>query len=286
MLSAQPNQLDRSLGVRDLGNGWIEAEGQVQVVNITPEEAQQRALQDARHRAIAFAVGIDVQSSSVSWQEESEKGFQDAFSRLTMVASAGRIVEERPPAWEQFEISTSPVPIAVYRARVQVKVAEEEGQVDPGFKVSAALNQAIYREGEEMRLAITATKPCYVTVINWTAMDTVVVLLPHSLRQMRQVEPGDTLWVPDAEEEDMGIHYRVFLPQGRQSIAESIWVIATKDDVPFGQGLPEVENQVAGRRLIPTRQGAWVELMRWLVQIPRAQRAETQTVYQVRDRKE
>ena len=53
--------LDRPLQVHDLGGGWVQAEGEAQVVNITPEEARKRALQNARERAIMHAVGIGVQ---------------------------------------------------------------------------------------------------------------------------------------------------------------------------------------------------------------------------------
>lgn len=280
--AVQSNGIEQALWVRDLGDSWIETEGQAQVANITPEEAQRRALQEARNRAIEYAVGIDVQHTAVRWQQESEKIYRDAFQQLTTVASAGRIVEERPAEWQQFEIPASPLPITVYRARVQVKVAKEEGKADPGFQVKAELNQEVYREGEEMRLAITATRPCYVTVLNWTAVDTVVVLLPNKYRQARRVEPEDTLWVPDTGEKERGIHYRFFLPTNRQEAAEAIWVIATKEGQVFGQGLPEVETALRGYKLMPTRQGAWVELMRWLVQIPRDQRAEAQVVYEVR----
>jgi hypothetical protein len=60
---------------------------------------------------------------------------------------------------------------------------------------------------------------------------------------------------------------------------EMIKVVATKEEYTFGQGLPPVKgiyNQV------PTRQAALVELMHWLVQIQRDQRAEAAVMYEVR----
>lgn len=279
-LAAQTG-LEQSLQVRDLGDGWFEAEGEAPAVNITPEAARQQALEDARQRAIMFAVGVDVQGGSFLLQEEGEKGFRDAFLQLSRQTSAGRIVAEKSPKWEMHTGPGGQLS-PIYRVQVQVQVAKEEGQPDPGFQVEAKLNQAGFQEGEEMRLAITATRPCYVNVINLTAVDTVIVLLPHKFRQERRVKPGDTLWVPDAEEQNMGIHYRVYLPTGRQTALESIWVVATKEDRSFGEGLPQkgLYNQV------PTRQAAMVELMRWLVQIPRDQRAEAQVMYEVRGKKQ
>jgi len=281
-INAQTSSIDHPLQIRDLGDDWIEVEGESQVVNITPEEARRRALKDARERAILFAVGIDVQAYTALLQEENEAGVHSAFYALSEQASAGRIVDERPPVWASYEIPGRPVSITVYRARVQVKVAREEGESDPGFWVEVSLNKSRFHEGEEMRLAVTASRPCYVTVLNLTAADTVVMLLPHEYRQDRQVTPGDTLWIPDADEEAMGIHYRVLLPAEREQVTEMIKVVATRSPYAFAEGLPRVSfyNQV------PTRQAAWVELMRWLVQIPRDQRTEAQAAYQVVKRKE
>lgn len=270
--------MDRPLRLERLRGGWIEAEGQARLVNITPEEARRRALQDARERAIMFAVGIEVQAHTLMREEESEEWSGDAFYFLSQQTSAGRIVEERPAEWESFEIPGKPLAITVYRARIQVKVVEEKGFPDPDFKVEVAVNKERFFEGEEMRLAITATQKCYLNVLNLTAVDTVVVLLPHRYRRDCLIAPGDTLWIPDADERAMGIRYRVVLPAGRERATEMIKVVATREAHRFGQGLEKssIFNQV------PTRQAAMMELMRWMVQIPRDQRAEAQVVYEVR----
>jgi len=272
-----PGWVQQPLQVRSLGDGWFEAEGEAHVVNITPEEAQRRALQDARERAIMYAVGIDVRAHTYLRQEETSAGIQDAFLSLSEQTSAGRIVEERPPEWASCELPGKPLPVDVYRATVQVRVVREEGQPDPGFQVKVAVSREHISAGDEMRLAITATRRCYVTVFCLSATDTVIVLLPHKYRQDRLVAPGDTLWIPDAEEQAMGIHYRAVLPAGRMSVTEMIKVVATKEPFAFGEGLEKVSiyNQV------PTREAALVELMRWLVKIPRSQRAEAQAVYEV-----
>ena len=278
LLAAQSSQMNRPLQVRYLEDGWIEAEGEAQVINITPEEARRRALQKAREQAISFAVGVDVRAHSLLVTRE-EEDLHEAFLALSEQTSAGRIVEERSVEWQTFTLPGNPLPTSIYRARVQVQVDEEKGSPDPDFKVRVALNKEQFYAGEAMRLAITATKRCYVTVFNLTAVDTVIVLLPHAYRQARLVDPGDTLWIPDAEEQAMGIHYRVSLPAGQQVTTEMIKVVATKEEYTFGQGLPSVR---AIYNQVPTRQAALVELMHWLVQIQRDQRAEAAVMYEVR----
>ena len=273
-----PDWVNHPLQVRALGDGWFEAEGEAQVVNITPEEAQRGALQDARERAIMSAVGIDVRAQTFLRQEETPTGIQAAFLSLSEQTSAGRIVDELSPEWTSYQLPAEPLPILVYRATVRVRVEREEGQADPDFSVKVIVNKERFSEGDEMRLAITATRRCYVTVLCVSATDTVIVLLPHKYRQDRLLAPGDTLWIPDADEQAMGIRYRAVLPAGRVSVTEMIKVVATKQPHAFGQGLEmaSIYNQV------PTRQAALVELMRWLVEIPRNQRAEAQAVYEVK----
>lgn len=91
--------------------------------------------------------------------------------------------------------------------------------------------------------------------LNLTAMDTVIVLLPHEYRQDRLIEPGDILRIPDAEEQAMGIHYRVKPPAGQQQAIEMIKVVGTKEPYIFGQGLPTVS--MCTTKCRPGRQLWW-----------------------------
>lgn len=263
--------------VKDLGGGWYEAVGQASVINITPEEARRRAVQSARDAALVYAVGVDVQASSLLRREEGRDGFADAFFSLSQQTHAGRVVEQRPAQWESFQIEADPAPIQVLRARVQLKVEREKGEPDPDFEVSLRLNRERYRAGEEMEMEISATRPCHLTVFCLTASDTVVVLLPHEYRTQRQVAPGDTLRLPDEREKGLGISYRVFLPPGKGRVTEAIKVVATKGEYAFGEG----RQRIGGYTQIPTYRDAVDRMLRWLVRIPRDRRAETQAVYSI-----
>ena len=158
-----------------------------------------------------------------------------------------------------------------------VKVEEEKGHSDPSFQIRVELNKERFQSGEEMVVAVTATKKCYLTVLCLTASDTVVVLLPHKYRTERVVVPGDTLLLPDSDERAMGIRYRVALPPDQSSSLERIKVVATRGPHVFGQGL----ERVSLYSQLPTQQAALVELMRWMVQIPRDQWAEAQVSYEI-----
>ena len=139
-------------------------------------------------------------------------------------------------------------------------------------------NKDTFTNGEQMQLAITATQPCYVTVLNITAADTVVVILPHEHRPKSYIVPGDTLRVPDEQEQAMGISYRVTVSEGRKQATERIMVIGTKSERSLGAGWHRtgLYNQV------PTQKAALDQLMRWLVLIPREDWTEDDVVYRVR----
>lgn len=279
LVDAQTARPYRSLMVRALEGGWIEAEGEAQVSNITPEEARRRALQDAREQAILFAVGTDVRARSLLLQGETQEHINETFIALSEQVSAGRIVAERGVEWETFSLPAEPLPVTVYRARIQVKVAKERGHKDPDFKVRAMLNKTQFYPGEEMRLVVEVTKPCYLTVLNLTATDSVIVLLPNAYHPSHLVQPDAQLQIPDAEELAMGIRYRVSLPAGQQAATEVIKVVATREEYNFGQ---RMLRQATAANQVPTKRTALVELMRWLIQVPKDQRAEADVVYEIR----
>jgi len=140
------------------------------------------------------------------------------------------------------------------------------------------LNQDRFRDGDEMTMRLRASKDCYLTVLNLASNDTVYVLLPHEYRKDNFIAGGQTVEVPDAEERAIGIHYRVRLLEGQDAATEVIKVIATKRRYAFGKGL----ERVGGFPIVPTPRGALVELQRWLVRIPRDERAEVMSVYEIR----
>ena len=276
--SGQPSTCRDLPQARKLGDGWVEAWGEARVEGITPEEARDKALQAARGEAIASAVGIDVRNLDYRALEEGGESFRDVFLSFSRQTSSGQVVDERRPEWTECKIPIpgQPLPITVYQARIEVKVARQEGRPDPGFAVEVTPNKETFTDGERMQLEITATRPCHVTVLNITAADTAVVILPHEHRPASYVGPGDTLRVPDEDEKAMGISYPVTVPEGRTQAAERILVIATRTERPLGAGCTGLHNQV------PTRKAALVHLMRWLVQVPREEWAEDDVAYTVK----
>ena len=270
--------------VRDLGGGWIEAVGEAYLIHITREEAMKKALKDAREQAIMFAVGVKLQSEILDIQRAYISGDTEAahqsFTDISQHTSSGKIVEEKRPKWETY-LMDNPAGgprITVYRCILQAKVEKEKGWIDPDFQVSLTLNRLIFRDGDEVTMEISATKDCYLTVLDIAANDTVIVLLPHQYRADNFIKAGATTVLPNEEERSIGIHYRAHLPKGAEQTTESIKVIATKK--PYRLRL--AWEQVGGFNFVPTSRAALSSLYRWLVRIPLNERAEAQAIYEIR----
>ncbi len=276
--SAQPSTCRDLPQARKLADDWVEAWGEARVEGITPEEAKAKALQAARGEAIASVVGIEVRNLDYRALEEGGQSFRDVFLSFSRQTSFGQVVDQRRLEWSECKIPVPgrSLPITVYRARTEVKVEPQEGRPDPGFAVEVTPNKETFTDGERMQLEITATKPCHVTVLNITA-DTAVVILPHEHRPASYVGPGDTLRVPDEDEKAMGISYPVTVPEGWTQAAERILVIATRTERPLGGGW----RRTGHHNQVPTRKAALVQLMRWLVQVPREEWAEDDVGYTV-----
>jgi hypothetical protein len=268
--------------------GWIDTTGECyQGPNMTTEEAQRRALEKTERNAIEQALGVEISAQTLQLRSETQQDFHESFTELSKATVYGKIID-RKELWapvENGQVSQGERPIPLYRVTLRAKVAKEHGKPDPSFQVTLKLNDGklIFREGDEMILHITPTKDCYITVFNVLSDNTVLVLFPH----MQQMAPGrKTLLIPSEAERQQGVHPRVGLLPGKTRDTEYVWVVATKDDIPFlPREMKEFSLDIAilsGKVMLPTYQSALEEINLWLVSIPLDQRAFDVQQYEIR----
>ena len=82
---------------------WIVSVGECHAENISKEEAIRRALDEARLRAIEYAVGITLSSSSTL--EENDQSV--IFKKVTNIDTYGKIVDEQKPQISRNEIKNN-----------------------------------------------------------------------------------------------------------------------------------------------------------------------------------
>ena len=258
---------------------WVTGTGRVIIGDRDLHSAREDALARARRDAVLNASGQEwVRSRDMLYQSESPEGYRELFTRLISIEASGLIVAEEPPEYRFEQVASGVLEvICTLRARVAPGVADD----DPAFRVTVDLADhamSVFHHGQEIILRVSATRDCYVTVFGMTAEGQVTVLYPNALMPARRLTAGDVLVIPDEKQREVEhIRYRVELPEGRETVQESIHVVATRDEVPFLA--TETTGKGGGR--IETFQAAYTALNRWLVEIPAAERASATVVYTV-----
>ena len=245
--------------------------GEAAIANITPEEAQNLALQRARHEAISRICGVRVQSETLI------KNFSLQGDFIHSV-SYGRIVAEKVLKWElDVEQATSvKPPEMLYRVTLRSEVQEEKGAPDPFYKVRVWLNKEVFRSGEEMIINISSTKEGYITVLNFSADGTVTLLYPNKLKRDNKIEANKEYQIPAKEDRGQMTFQVATLPDHKRD-TEFIKVISTRGPINL---LAEVKAR-GNYGVMDSTQFAVTEIARLMASIPPKARAEDTASYQI-----
>mgnify|MGYP001297703976 CR=1 FL=1 len=250
-----------------LGKGWYEITAFEDIVNITPEEARNKAVNRAYNRAVETHTGVEINSRVRLFSSEinDEIGIE-SFGEIINSLASGIILESEVISEKKQEISND---FWIYVVRVKVKVGQRKGERDPYFKLEANLDRSVYNNGDEIRLSVTPSKDCYLYVFNISSNDSVYVLLPNQYTSENFVRSGSTLQIPSEETRRRGIKYKVGLLPGKKSDTEMIKIIALKKsqdnlDMTFGN-----------------YQTALKKLQYFLVDLPRNEVVESNIIYSI-----
>lgn len=252
---------------------WVDCSGEAMLQNISNEEAQAIAKRRARLDAVEKACGIKIQSESMV------KDYQ-LLSDFIHSVSHGYVVEEKDIKWITETLhskeSNAP-PTIIVKLSMRAKVIQDEGEPDPYFSVKLKLNKTNFIAGDEVILDIKPTKDCYITILNLAANDSVYVLLPNSWQSSQFVVSNKTISFPSDNLRESGFHLRVSNLPGHKRDTETVYVIATKQEINFVDDI----NNSAGFGVVGTPKLALQKLARWLTQIPIEERAEGSVMYNI-----
>ncbi|MGA9116774.1 MAG: DUF4384 domain-containing protein, partial [Bacteroidota bacterium] len=114
-----------------------------------------------------------------------------------------------------------------------------------------------YLNGERVRFAVRATRPCYIHVFCLTHHGDVYQVFPNVHDTDNVVRPGDSRIIPSSDATPIG----VWLEGADEYALDQISVVATKDPVPYTEGAwirPEKPGSM------PIRKGRLQEYFSWL----------------------
>jgi len=259
----------------------VEVEYQIYSGDKAPQKAREMAIKRAQAEAVRRVVGTSVQAERVSSSVQSGDERVERFAQIVRTGASGRVVNSEVLSAE----TTRQAGNLFYKVRIRATVVPEQGQADPSFELDVSLNEQdrVYldrgrpSESQEIVASFEVSKDAYLTVFSVTP-DTMRVVWPNSRLPETFVPADSTVAFPPPGMRNLGLHWRVQVPEGREEVTERIVVVATKKKIPF-EPVPDYE--VTKGRLKTA--GATVEaLNRWLVEIPLDQRTLSTATYTVR----
>ncbi len=267
-----------SKGLSPLKSGecrWVTVTSKIHGLNRTPEEAKQEARQEARKLAVEKVLGVKIHEVQQLFKGETNKGIYDNFSQLIHSEVSGKITEEKESKYRSFFENQIPI----YTCRLTAKVCAEKGEPNPGFKVNLILNHKdkIYREGDDLILQILPSEDCYLTVFNVLSNGQVRLLFPNEMMPENKITANKWSSVPSEADLARGIHFRMGILPDKDEDTEEILVVATLQECPFITR----EKSNDGFSYIPTYVGAFLELNKWLIAIPREERTQAEAIYRI-----
>ncbi len=255
-------------------------EGFASMAEMNQPQARTAALNEARAEAVRIIAGVKIQSENIGIKSESmlnEKSLsmQDFFASVNRDVAYGHVVNEE--VLEEGPVTFTNIPgkppQLYYKMKIRAQVAIEQGESDPSFSLQVKTNKTIYRENETMTIDIKATRDCYVYVFNIMANDSLVVLFPNLYMQNNRLKADSTLHLMPE-----GLSLQVSLLPGMQRATELIYVVATKARYKFA---PEWSDEDEVFRSAATKSFAFIELPRWLANIPPDKRTDRVAAYEI-----
>lgn len=264
---------------------WIEVDGSCVVANITPEEARERAIINARNEAIKQAVGVqvseDITRSVTEDMINSESTVYDNFSKLSRSTSFGKIIKEEPLLKDELTLAGN---TPVYNVRIKALVVKDEGNPDYGFEVKINMEKDIFfcrrsQPSEEIKFSIWASRDCYIYLFNLMSNDSVQLIIPNQYISINnKFIAGSEKQQFESDLENYGISFSAQLPPGKDLVTEAFYIIALKEKVDFYSDNKEtLENGI-----ITTSNAAMTDIQNWLMKIPRNMRTEQLKAFQIR----
>ena len=250
-----------------LGDGWYEVTTSEIVENITPEQAEDKAIQRACQLAIEQFAGIEISGRTTLVEAESNDNItMEHFSKLTNQISSGIILEKEIIELKgELDVFPGDKNVLTQIVTLKIKVGKQQGEADPYFSIDANLDKTYYQDGEKLFLQLTPSKDCYLTILNIMSDENVTTVFPNQYREDNFVKANELFELPNENDNKLGIMFKVQLLPNKSEDTEIIKIIATTEPVSI--------------KINSDFNTAFEALQNWLVTIPRDQIEEVDLQY-------
>lgn len=207
----------------------VRAEGKCEISRfITKEQAEQKALQEAKNEALHKA-GVDENVWSVFGLISQNDGqeFHQAYSEMSVLAVGGLVHLTEEPTYTETYSKSDKRRYIVCKIHAEVKKGET---VDKSFKIKVDGLSHVYSNGELLNLTLEASQDCYVRIF-WFNKAAGEQILPNQCQTSHKLTKNTPMPVPDpAYLYDLEV-----TKENPNSDIElvNLMVVATKKDYPF-----------------------------------------------------
>jgi hypothetical protein len=199
--------------------------GSAALVNITPEQAKQRAIDDAKAEALRLA-GVEEWVQSVNFLEtrESNNKVTDFFHSLTSVQSMGEVV-----SWSL--VKENKIKDELGNLRYDVVIDAEvriyKTRPDPEFQVDVDGVKTVYKNGDNLEFSVLPNRTGYLSVFIVDHESNVVQLFPNQEEKMIKMVEAQRYAFP------MSKHYRYEVFTNLREEANYVFFLFTKSNIPY-----------------------------------------------------
>lgn len=236
----------------------VHAEGKCELSRfITIEQAEQKALQEAKQEALRKAgIPENVWSVFGTVTESDGQAFKQAYSEMSVLAIGGLVNILEAPTYTQEYNKVEKRTYVICKIHAEVKKGD---QVDKSYQIKVDGISSVYKVDEAFSMNIQVSFDSYVRVF-WFNESDGSQLLPNSYEQNHFLPKGTTRVFPNSELYDLGI---VKNDPTKETEQVNVMVVATKTDHPFFEDVVSFES-----------------LLKWIYNIPASERcASFETFY-------
>jgi len=250
--------------------GWNRS---LQAARIPPdrsfEQMRQELLARARQAVVDEASGVRISGARVRSQSETMSNgrsadYSDVYLEMFSQTTDGRIVEERDPCIVRIGADSLQL---VLHARVQTE--SEESAL--GFDARVSTNQPAYRDGDQIEVTVSASASARVYLFSVAPDGAATLFFPNRYDTLNIVAPEQVRHVPARG----GASYNLVAelnPRLGTKHAEMVLAVFYRGDA--GQPFSVRDAFTKGFTL--------AEINRVLLAVPRKERAEAMTGYEIR----
>jgi hypothetical protein len=191
--------------------------------NISPNQAKQQALDDAKINALKSAgIGENINSYQLLFNSQQKNEYSDFFSSVTQSEILGAI--------QSYEITNQATTVKDNNIQLEItidaSVIEYTTKPDINFDVFIDGIKGVYNNFDKLTFSLKTTQPCYLTIFNITDTEA-SMMYPNSYEKQKLLSPNELFKFPLAQ-----VNYELETNDMKMESNKLIFVF-TKTAVPY-----------------------------------------------------